>query len=221
MSHAGWFTPLAEALALRGISTVAVDRPGSGDARQQSGAFDPAAWVDGLVDAMQTLSHEVERCSLFGWCWGARIAILAAQRRAPHHLVLAAPGLAMTASLRARAAELRAMDVDPLPLPFPISDFSDDASVIATIREDRLAWTSQPRAFLDPSRAVLDAALASLPRLAVPRTTILAEGDRIVDNVATAALVAGAPIVRVPGGHALVLESPARIAELVAAAILT
>jgi len=217
MSHAGWLAPLGRALAARGVTAVAVDRPGSGLARDLPGAVDPKAWVDSLIDALP--GHEAGPVALFGWCWGARPAILAAEQAHVDHLVLAAPGLAMAPGIRARAAELASMEQDPLPLPFDVADFSDDAEIVARIRSDELAWTGQPRAFLAPSRAVLDAALAALPRLSMPHTTILADRDRIVDNDAVTRLVTEGTIARLPGGHAVVLETPESVAERVAAAI--
>jgi alpha-beta hydrolase superfamily lysophospholipase len=220
MSHAGWLRPLGEHLAGHGIDAVAVDRAGSGQARERPGRCDPEVWVGDLVAAVEALRAAHDRVALLGWCWGARSAIVAASRSPVERLVLAAPGLAMAGHVRARAAELAAMSADPLPLPFGIDEFSEDPAVIARIRGDGAAWSSQPRAFLAPSRALLEAALMALPRLQTPRTTVLAEGDRIVDNTAVARLLGGSPIT-LPGGHALVLESPARVASEIAAAVLS
>jgi acylglycerol lipase len=220
MSHAGWLQPLCEALAQRGITAAAVDRPGSGQRREDPGACEPERWIAGLTEAVEALRGEGAPVSLLGWCWGARTAVLAAERVRPDRLVLAAPGLVMAEAVRARATALAAGDADPVPLPFAIEAFSDEPRVIDFIRADRLAWTGQPRAFLAPSRAVLGRALAVLPALDLPVHVLLAERDRIVDNAATTAMLSAATLRRLPGGHALVLEDAAAVADAIAAALL-
>jgi pimeloyl-ACP methyl ester carboxylesterase len=221
MSHAGWFAGLTRELALRGTSSIAVDRYGSGVVREHANAYDADAWVEQLLAAIEALRAEQAKVSLFGWCWGARTAILAARKNTASHLVLAAPGLAMTASVRARQAELVASSAETLALPFPTRDFSEDAAICDRIDADALAWTGQPRRFLAPSLATRDDALASLSTLKMPIAALLAGDDRIVDNHRVSQLLAGHPIETLRGGHALVLESPALVAERVVAAIAT
>jgi len=220
MSHAGWFDTLAERLVARGISVAAVDRAGSGLARDRAGACDAETWVADLAAAAESLALTIPKVSLLGWCWGARAAILAAKRWRPSQLVLVAPGLAMAANVRARASAL-AQTVGPrLGLPFEIEAFSDDARVLAWIREDPLAWRDQPREFLAPSRAIMDEVLRVLPKLDVPTTVILARGDRLIDNLGIERMIAPRTAEYLAGGHALVLESPDVLAERVARALL-
>ena len=220
MSHAGWFASLREELAARGVSSIAVDRRGSGAATLSPGICDADAWAADVAAAVTQLRTELDRVALFGWCWGARGALVAATQLPIEHLILAAPGIAMAEAVRARALELAAAPGDPVALPFPIEAFSDDPSVLSWIRNDERAWRSQPRAFLPVSRALLEEALAAIPALRVPVTTFLAAQDRIVDNDRIAALLPGHPVQVLPGGHALVLESPALVAERTVAAIL-
>lgn len=218
MSHAGWFAGFAEGLRQQGVASIAVDRRGSGAAKDAPGACDPEAWVSDLMAAMDAMKARTPRVVLLGWCWGARSAVVAAARRPPDHLVLMAPGLALTEQVKQRVAEIRASDEDPAPLPFEIEMFSEEPSVIEWIRSDRLAWRSQPRAFIAPSGRIQIDALSALARPKSPMTTFLATTDRIVDNAAITDLVGGR-VHQLPGGHALILESPTEVARRVSESI--
>lgn len=218
MSNAGWLQRFARALAVRGSASIAVDRRGCGTALSAEGRNDPKAWVADLVAAMDTMSARVQRVVLLGWCWGARTAILAAKARPPEHLVLMAPGLALTDRVKQRIAEIRATSEDPTSLPFELDAFSDEQHVLDWIRSDELAWRTQPRAFLAPSAQVQTDAIVALPTLTMPITTFLAATDHIVDNAAIRKLVRG-PVIEVSGGHALILETPDAIADRLVAAL--
>ncbi|MEO6951018.1 MAG: alpha/beta fold hydrolase [Polyangia bacterium] len=213
MSHAGWLEPLAEALAERGIASVAVDRRGSGRATSLVGTAEPNHWLHDIRVAQAHLRSKGHRVALLGWCWGARLALVSASIDPPDQIFLAAPGLAMAPQIRARAAALAAGTEDPVALPFDVDVFSSDPEVTQRIRADELAWRTQPRSFLAPSRGLLDRAISVLPGLSVPITTLLADSDRIVDNATVERLLAPRQIVRLPGEHALVLEAPALLAD--------
>ncbi len=218
MSHGGWFARFSAALARHQVSSVAIDRRGSGLAKGRPGQNDPEAWVEDLVAAMDDMQTRVSRVVLLGWCWGARSAVVAATRRPPAHLVLMAPGLALTPMVKRRVDEIRARSEDPASLPFEIEAFSDDPDVLGWIRADALAWRTQPREFIPASTRIQSDAIAALARVRSPVTTFLAEGDLIVDNGAVAALVPGR-VETLPGGHALILESPDAVAARVVEAI--
>jgi len=217
MSHAGWFERLSSALAEQGISSIAVDRRGSGSARGMDGVLDSRAWIDDVRSAQAYLRERGAQVAVVGWCWGARLAVVAATVDPPDQLILVAPGLAMAPLVRARAAALATTTEDPAPLPFGPELFSSRPEILRWITDDPLAWHDQPRAFQATSRGLLDQALSVLPTLTVPLATILADADRIIDNAGVEKLVATHPIIRVPGEHALVLESPGAVArELIA-----
>lgn len=213
MSHAGWLAPLADALAERGIASVAVDRRGSGRASSLGGTAEPNHWLHDIRTAQGHLRRKGHRVALFGWCWGARLALVSASIDPPDQIFLAAPGLAMAPSIRARAAALATGTEDPVALPFDVDLFSSEPSVMARIRADELAWRTQPRSFLAPSRGLLDRAISVLPGLTLPIITLLADSDRIVDNAKVEALLAPRQVVRLPGEHALVLEAPTLLAD--------
>jgi pimeloyl-ACP methyl ester carboxylesterase len=158
--------------------------------------------------------------SLLGWCWGARTGVRAAARFGPAQLVLAAPGLAIAATVRAAADAAAEVPGEEVALPFATAAFSDDAAIVARIDDDPLAWRSQPRAFLAPSRAALADAIAALPTLRVPTTVLLAAEDRIIDNEGVRRLLPDARTVTLRGGHALVLESPALVADEIVRSLL-
>ena len=211
MSHAGWFSALAEALNAAAVDVVAVERRGSGLARELPGVCDSSLWVTDIVEAMVTC--ETPDVSLLGWCWGARTVILAAAVRAPRTMLFIAPGLAVQPHIIARGNEIRRSTEDPAPLPFAVDSFSRDPKVLAWIAADPLAWKGQPRPFVEYSLATMAQAIDALPTVDVPMHTFLASDDQIIDNDAVAKLLRRGPIETLEGGHALILEAPALVAE--------
>lgn len=213
MSHAGWLAPLAEALAERGVASVAVDRRGSGRATSLGGTAEPNHWLHDIRVAQAHLRSKGHRVAVLGWSWGARLTLVSASIDPPDKIFLAAPGLAMAPSIRVRAAALGAGTEDPVALSFDVDLLSSDPGVMQRIRADELSWRTQPRSFLAASRGLLDRAICLLPNLAVPITTLLAEADRVVDNARVERLLASHPIVSLPGEHAFVLEAPTLLAD--------
>jgi alpha-beta hydrolase superfamily lysophospholipase len=221
MSHSGWLVTLGEALAARGIGVLALDRRGSGTDPVTDDASDPEAWIADVHAALALARAEARRVALLGWCWGARLALVAAGSAKVDRVVLAAPGLILPPAVeeRARAIAAAASEAnDPAELPFPFAeqDFSDSPEVHAFIAGDRWRWRTQPREFARASRALLERSLAAAATLEVPSLTLLAADDRIVDSERTRARLERSHIRVIAGGHALVLERPAEVAAEIA-----
>jgi pimeloyl-ACP methyl ester carboxylesterase len=214
-SHGAWFRELGEALARDRIATLALDRRGCG-ASAKEGEGDARAWIEDVRVALETAGPPERPRVLLGWCWGARVALaaLGAGVKADR-LVLVGPGLAMSESVRARAAEAVQTSSETIALPFDVADFTDDPEICARIEADPVRWRSQPRAFVEASRAVTVEALRVLPGLELPMLTILATKDRLIDNDAVARLAAKGDLCRIPGGHALILERPVEVARAI------
>lgn len=219
MSNATWLASLAEALVARGISAMAIDRSGSGEASDRPGRNDADHLVSEVARGIELFASELDEVSVMGWCWGARTAILASEVARPRRLVLVAPALAPRPEVHERAMRLAQRPGDDVELPFTADDFSDEPAVRTFIRADARAWKTQPRAFLRPSQELLARAVAAVPRLGMPISVMLASDDKIVDNLAVERLFGGHEVVVARGGHALVLESPELVADFVSAAL--
>lgn len=217
MSHSGWLAPLGQALARRGVGMVALDRRGSGAASIANGADDPEEWIADVRAAVSLCRDGSPGVALLGWCWGARLALVAAGSTEVDRLVLAAPGLVMSPAVEARAQAIaRRASGSELPFPFADEDFSDSPPVRAFIREDPWRWRFQSRSFTQASRSLLERSLAAAAALAVPTLTVFASEDRIVDNERTRARLTVSRMQMLRGGHALVLESTEPVAAAVA-----
>jgi pimeloyl-ACP methyl ester carboxylesterase len=213
MSHSGWLAPLGEALAERHIGVLALDRRGSGAAPVATGGDDPDAWIADVEAALSLARTGSQKVALLGWCWGARLAVVAASRTEVDRLVLAAPGLVMAPAVETRARETALHATGPeLPFPFAEEDFSDSPHVRDFIRQDEWRWRTQSRSFTQASRAILERALAAAPALDVPTLAIFAREDRIVDNERTRARLGRSLHRTLSGGHALVLENTLALA---------
>jgi alpha-beta hydrolase superfamily lysophospholipase len=217
MSHSGWFDSLGRVLLGRGISLFASDRRGSGEATALSGLEDVDAWVEDVRRLTMLARDHADQVMLFGWCGGARTALaaLGAGLRADQ-VLLAAPALHLSAYFVDGFRRIQSMPGDILPLPFrALEDFSDDPEVRRFIAEDTLRWDKVPRGYFAPVGEVLQRALQALPEVRIPFMGLLASGDRLVDNDATRALFAGRDVRELDGGHAIVLERPLDVADLV------
>jgi len=220
MSHAGWFDTLATATCELGIELWAIDRRGSGTSRDVAGADEPGLLVDDIHEAVRSARSQVDHVTLFGWCWGARAAIIAtAEGCAVSELVLAAPGLSASDEVRQRRERILAQSVRAegarLPLPIDADLFSEQPEVVRFIAADPLCWRDQPSRFPPRSQELLTRAIDAIPKLTKPCLCILADGDRIIHNDKVKVLLAGQQIVILPGGHAMILETPARVARCV------
>lgn len=215
MSHGGWFVDLAQRLVARGVTVMTIDRTGSGRARERAGGNDPELLVDEAVAGLALLRQKVDHACVVGWCWGARLATLAAARGAASGLLFLAPGLITSPMVAARWKVSITTPGELLPHPFDAEDFSDDPRIVEHIRKDPLAWPGQPRAFTGASDWLKEEALRILPTLTLPIATLLASEDKIVDNARLTQLLGKWPLETLDGGHAIVMEQPDRVADFI------
>jgi len=224
-SHAGWFHTLAAAMCELGIEFWGIDRRGSGAARDAAGADDPALLIDDTHEAVRAARQQVDHVTLLGWCWGARAALIATAQGCPiSELVLAAPALSPSPNdelqrrrqrILAQSTSEDALTNPRLPLPIDADLFSEDPEVVRYISEDPLAWRDQPSRFPPRSQELLSRAIESIPKLTKRCLCLLAEHDLLINNEKTKALLGSHQIVVLPGGHAIILETPARIASCI------
>jgi pimeloyl-ACP methyl ester carboxylesterase len=83
------------------------------------------------------------------------------------------------------------------------------------IADDRLRWHAQPSAFVPASRALQAEALTAAAHLDCPTLVLLAAADRIVDNARVVAALPGAEVRKLAGGHAVLLETPDTMAQII------
>jgi alpha-beta hydrolase superfamily lysophospholipase len=206
VTHSGWFNPIGELLAARGIATVATDRRGSGLARGLGHLDDPAqlvADVDAVVTSARALSDDV---TLFSWCGSANFAVQAAAQVPIDRFVMAAPGLIGHAELGARFRAIQPVD-GLLPTHFdPGRDFTADPAVAAAIDADPLWLRGIPVAVRSTWGQLNPVAREALGGLRVETRCVLTRTDRIVDVPRTLELLGAIPIEWATGGHGFVVE---------------
>lgn len=105
MSHSGWLSPLAEPLAAQGYRVIGADRRGTG--MNEVGRGDAASAQVVIDDALAIIEAEAKPGAplyLVGWCWGAILAVHLAKKRSFSRIVLLAPGIFPTETLKTRMA---------------------------------------------------------------------------------------------------------------------
>ncbi len=222
ISHAGWLGPVAERLASSGVMCICPDRRGSGGNPPPRGDA-PSADVL-LEDLDRVVCHFTEsgwHPHLAGFCWGAAYAVnYLARRRGPvGSLALLAPSIVPAAALRALAPITGSSGeptVDPV---IPPEAFTRGPAYQQFILPDALRLRKlSPR--LNGILAEFAFMIgAKLTRLNVPTLLVLADGDRVVDNAATARLFAAMRASRtelrtVRGEHGVQFDAPDEVAAL-------
>lgn len=210
MSHSAWFQSIASPLAAAGIKLVGADRRGSGPNEEARG---DAPGADILIDDLLRISaaHQAEKRFLLGWCWGAVLALNAADRLDLSGLILVASGLHPTEEVKTRA-EAVAGD-ERVALPIREEMFTKGPALDAFIRADpdRLQWIT-PR-FARTMRRLAVTAAGRMRKLDVPVLSIVAELDEATDSAAAANALPQADVIRLPGAHGVMFEAPEALAS--------
>lgn len=225
-SHSGWFENFAVALAGKRIDCVAFDRPGNGSPAPQSDHNESIGAVEtDLIKFYSRMRQQYKRVFIVGMSWGGLLAAYSLARRSinPDLLVLLVPGIFSNAALPAAdilmavVGTLRGKTVE-VALPLRPQDFSDDAAIVAYIKNDRLRRTKASvqllRATLTMQKFLQRADFgAGKPEF------WLSETDRIIDRFATESYARSRGLlthVFSNQGHCLILECPDRLATLMA-----
>lgn len=229
VSHAGWFSSLAEPLAEGGLRVVGADRRGSGLNEVARGDAPSAAVVLDDAAAIIAAARAPGRpLVLVGWCWGAILAVNLAARfqGGAAGLALLTPGLWPSAEIKAgmaaRADAAAAHHPSAAVLDSPITDemFTSGPALEAFIRRDPLKLRAFSPRFLQISTKLTVAAAGRLRALKLPILAVLASRDRATDNAAARAALAGLPgevrVLELPADHGLHFDAPEALASALA-----
>lgn len=235
-SHPLWFVSSADALATRGHDVYGLQRRGSGLTKQDRGhAHSPAQLLSDLEAAVKYVLAQTksDRLQLVGISWGGKLAacyaLNPARAAALAGLTLIAPGVAPNVDLHWKQKLLVALCALAAPqeeFSVPLEDpslFTENPARQAYIRKDPYRLHTVTARFLATSR-LLDRQLAVAPAgsLTMPVHLILAERDRIIDNLHTRAIIErlagdGLHIHELAGSHTLEFErDPAAFYETLA-----
>jgi alpha-beta hydrolase superfamily lysophospholipase len=216
-SHGGWYEHSCRRLCEAGYSVCFLDRRGAGlnqEARGDSPTF--RRLLDDLAEFIRVETEPLLGLPTFliAISWGGKLA-LALQRRHPgliDGLALFCPGFfpkvrpSFGERLRIALTRLRAPDkLFPIPLDNP-ELFTSNARWQRFIQEDPLSLR-QATARLLVESVRLDGYLRFAPRyVKIPILTLLAEKDRIIDNIRTRQFIerfasTDKKIIEYPGAH--------------------
>jgi len=227
-SHPGWFAGSAAFLAAAGHPVFQLTRRGSGDSQARPGhARSPWQLMDDLAVAGELVAQRTgsRRLHLLGVSWGGKLLAawvgtggLFPAGLEGASLTLVAPGLSPRVDVPISTKLLVALSLLCCPgrrYAIPLSDvelFTDNSSFQQYLRDDPLRLHKATARFLYVSRQ-LDRIVRVLSDncLDLPVRLILAERDRIIDNVATAEVVTRLSfqepsIVTLGGAHSLEFE---------------
>jgi len=222
ISHSGWLAPIAERLAVGGVTAICPDRRGSGANPPPRGDAPSATAL--LEDLDAVLDHFTENGTsphLAGFCWGAAYAIhyLALRGRRVSSLALLAPSIVPAAAVRAQSLVTGSSGdatEDPAIAPdaFTRGPAYEQVIVPDSLRlrklSPRLNGILAEFAFMIGAKAT---------RLTAPTLVVLAEADRVVDNAATKRLfdaMRASPkeLRAVPGEHGVQFDAPDEVADM-------
>ncbi len=216
-SHPGWFIGSAAAMWRAGHCVYQFTRRGSGANTARRGhAASARQLLDDVAVAHRYVLKETDAasCHLVGVSWGGKLLAAYASEHgdtaAIASLMLLSPGIVpqVDVSWRTKLAIALCLLVAPRRLfDIPLRGvelFTDNEAARQYLRDDELRLQRATARFLYANRC-LDRMLKRAPAGAIhaPTTLILAEGDRIIDNAATAAEVA-----RLTAGRAVVQQLP-------------
>jgi L-alanine-DL-glutamate epimerase-like enolase superfamily enzyme/pimeloyl-ACP methyl ester carboxylesterase len=201
MSHSGWQYPLAQALRAKShMSVIAPDRRGCGLNARRGDLGTAGLVIQDVVEHLLNLKGSFRRVHLAGWCQGAQYASIAAAKLQSDNvlssLVLMTPGFfwndrfrsvidvaeKMVFSLRSTFKLEPGREKAFVPIPMQPSDFTFAKEWLAFIEEDDLKTTKMTMKSALIMDEIQEMSWSAILAVNVPMLTILATGDRIVDN---------------------------------------
>ncbi|OLC06472.1 MAG: hypothetical protein AUH42_05655 [Gemmatimonadetes bacterium 13_1_40CM_70_11] len=193
ISHSDWLSPVAGRLADSGVMSICPDRRGSGaNPAPRGDAPSGDALLEDLDRVVCQFTASGSQPHLAGFCWGAAYAVNYAARRrgSVGSLALLAPSIVPAPALRRRPLIVGPSGEATVEPAIPPEAFTRGPAYERVILPDplRLRKVSPRLNGILAEFAFLIG--AKLTRLDLPTLLVLAEGDRVVDNAATAELFA-------------------------------
>ncbi len=192
--HSLWFKETAEYLQASGITTLAVDRRGSGMSQEKRGDCQNCqVLIDDTRVALNFAKKKAGSLPLFlmANCWGAKLASILAQKQNPESRILAglifsSPAIDVKVDLPFSQKLQVAWGLlfgasKNIPIPLKIEDFTDNQRFLEFISADRLRLTdASPRFFM--STAILSLmSKKTAEKIYLPTLLIQSGIDSIVD----------------------------------------
>ncbi len=228
--HGGVFRDLAERLAARGYSVIAVDLRGHGESGREP-PWNNATHVQDLLETIDSLGIEI--AVWIGHSFGGRLAteVAALDPDRVQRLVLLDPGLAVPPDRALRSAEIERLDWSFATVDGAVNAVLSNDAIVASPQEVVAAYVqgdiqkgpdNRFRFRFCPSAVVVawsemtlpPPPVAQLPTLlvhsAVPLFDESGQGDRYRDELGELLTVVG-----VPNGHNVLWESPQETIEAV------
>lgn len=192
--HAAWFENTALFLQSSGISSLALDRRGSGRSQERRG--DIQSWQvleSDLSYLIGLVKKEAGSLPVFlmANCWSAKLAAVFCRSQNPlvqllSGLILSSPAIYTKVDLDFKsklrvAAALLLGDKNPIKIPLQVEDFTDNPSYLNYIRQDKLRLTeASPSFFFNTFLLGLKAASAA-EKIHLPVLVLQSGNDSIVD----------------------------------------
>ncbi len=192
-SHAGWFSDVAFDLVKKRIVIYGLDRRGSGLNSRNIGKYQD--WIDDTNRVIEIARREnpESKVHLISLCFGAAVATACAiqQRAKIDSLIYMSPGINVKVDI-ALIEKLKVGWNRFLGLSYNIQSpiredkmFTDSVESLYFLYKDKLR-TFSPRAgdFLQ-AKKINSYILKNLDKVSIPSIALLAERDRVVDNIKT------------------------------------
>lgn len=192
--HSLWFQDTALFLAQNGVTTLALDRRGSGLSKEARG--DLNNWQQLLNDTVEVLRFAHEQAGnlpvfLMANCWGAKLAALLAQQKRPESrlisgLIFSSPALELKVDLPLKE-KLKVVwrffcgSKLPLRIPLEVEDFTDNPQYLAFIAGDRLRLTEATARFFVNTFLLTILSKRSAANIYLPTLVVQAGTDSIVE----------------------------------------
>lgn len=192
--HSLWFDGTASFLQERGISTMALDRRGSGLSKEKRGHIESYKHLlSDTDDFIDFAKSKLGNCPLFlmANCWGAKLAVLTCQKTRNKEqlagMILSSPAIEVKVDFSLGKKLLIAWrfltgNKEELEIPIKLEDFTDNPQYLNFIGSDSMRLTKASAAFF-VNTFILTLKSKSCPRKIVLPTLILQSGkDNIVDE---------------------------------------
>lgn len=192
--HSLWFADTALYLQEHGITTIAMDRRGSGMSKEPRGHA--SSWQQLFEDLVETCNYAASLAGntplfLMANCWGAKLATLLAESSCPHAqlfsgLILSSPAIDVKVDLGLReklqvAWRLLCSNTKPLPIPLAISDFTNNAHYLRFIENDKYRLDKASAQFFFNSLLLTIMSKRSAKKIELPVLVVQSGIDTIVN----------------------------------------